>query len=361
MQRERFHATIGFVPWNYDRSSPRVVALLRDNPAHYSLALHGNNHDRYEFFRYLAQPGDLQRPKSLDQQAHNIRQALARMAAFHELTGLPFDRVMVFPHGVCPAPTFRVLKQQGFWATSNYSNVPLGELPSADPAVALRSANADWDAFLALRRAYPEKYPEEALAIDLFLGNPALFMTHQDLFFAGIDAFTTYARRVNLRQPAVQWLGLGEITRLIHLVRWRDDRHCEVRLLSRHARLTNPRSTSAEFHLEKFEPDTGSIERVTLDGRDTAWQALAGKVQLILTLPPGASGLLEIHYRAPDAEAPVDIRRSGFRHRVLRLIADFRDLILPRTFVGRLLTRKYYGGKKRPPLRALVSRLLGRK
>ena len=49
MQEHRFHTTIAFVPWNYDRSSPEVVSLFLENPEHFSIAIHGNNHDHEEF------------------------------------------------------------------------------------------------------------------------------------------------------------------------------------------------------------------------------------------------------------------------------------------------------------------------
>lgn len=360
MKRERFHATIGFVPWNYDRSSPATVALIKANPQHFSIAVHGNNHDRYEFFRYERQPGDNQRAKPLVEQARNIRQAMARMEAFQQTTGLAFDRVMVFPHGVCPGPTLTVLKRQGFWVTSNYSNVPLGERPPADPAVALRAANEEWDGFPALRRNYPQNLSEEAIAIDLFLGNPVLVMAHQDLFFDGIDAFNAFAHRVNVRQPAVRWLSLGEISRRLHLSRWLDERSCDVRLMARHAQIENPRADAVVFRFTKREPSSETVARVTLDGVELPWTFAAGAVHFSASLPARASGLIELHYAFPAETTPVDLQRRGFRNRTLRLIAEFRDLALSRSLVGKILTRKYYRqGKRRPTISGLFSRLTG--
>jgi len=358
MRRERFHATIGFIPWNYDRNDPAVVALFRENPDHFSLAVHGNNHDRYEFFRYEARPGDNQRGKPLAVQTFNVRQAMARLVSMEEHTGLKFDRVMVFPHGICPADTLAALKRNGYSATFNYANVPLGEIPSADPAHVARAANAEWHGFPAVRRAYPEKYPEAAVAIDLFLGNPVLFMAHQDNFFGGIDAFTPHARRVNARQPAVRWTSLGEISRQLHLLRWLDDRRCEVRMMSRHAQLEHHRSTAAEFYFTKSEPEPGLVTRVTLDDADLAWTADKGQIHFAATLPTGSSALVEIHYRAPQFDSPITLDRSGLRRRALRLIADFRDLHLPRSAIGRLIIRRYYrGGKKRLTLGGLIARI----
>ncbi len=358
MRRERFHTTIGFVPWNFDRNDHDVVALFKTNPAHYSIAIHGNNHDRYEFFRYESRPGDQQHAKPLEAQIFNLRQGLARMEAFHRCTGLNYDRVMVFPHGICPSATIGALKRQGFWATSNYSNVPLDEKPPADPAMALRGVNTEWAGFPAMRRKYPHNYSDEAIAIDLFLGNPVLFMAHQDLFFDGIAAFNAHARRVNERQPAVRWLSLGEISRRLHLLRWRNAGNCEVHLLSRHAIIENPRSTPVNFHFFRDEPDPALIERVTVDGTTLPITSGNGRVYFATSLPPQASGLVEIHYRPPDEATPVAIARRGFRNHALRIIADFRDLTFSRSRFGRLLTKKYYQqGKRRPTLGGLVAKL----
>ena len=358
MRGERFHATIGFVPWNYDRNDPAVVDLVRENPEHFSVAVHGNNHDRYEFFRYEARPGDNQRGKPLPVQTFNVRQAMARLDAMEQRTGLKFDRVMVFPHGISPADTLGALKRAGYWATFNYANVPLGESPSADPALTARAVNADWHGFPAVRRAYPDKYPEAAVAIDLFLGNPVLFMAHQDNFFDGIAAFTPHARRVNARQPAVRWTSLGEISRRLHLLRWLDDCRCEVRMMSRHARLENNRTSAAQFFFTKIEPEPGLITRVAIDDVDVPWTAEDRQILFTANLPPRSASLVEIHYRAPDLDSPISLRRSGLRRRLLRMIADFRDLHLPRSTIGRLLTRRYYrGGKKRLTFGAFVTRL----
>ena len=358
MQRERFHTTIAFVPWNYDRNHSDVVALFRANPEHFSIAIHGNNHDRYEFFRYETQAGDRQRAKPLMIQAFNIQQALARMEEFRRHTGLDYDRVMVFPHGICPAPTILLLRHHGFWATANYSNVPLGECPSADPAIALRSVNVEWNGFPALRRNYPENWSEEAVGIELFLGNPVLLMAHQDLFFDGIDAFNPFARWVNTRQPAVRWKNLGEISRQLHLLRWRTDARCEVRLASRHARIENPRSHAVEYLFAKHEPNPEPIERIAIDGVATPWEFVNGAVRFAATLAPGATSLVEVHYHSSVPTESVELHRRGFRNRSLRLIADFRDLTLSRSVIGRFLTRKYYRpGKHRPTVSSLVSRL----
>ncbi|MGH9678424.1 MAG: hypothetical protein ACRD4Y_00575, partial [Candidatus Acidiferrales bacterium] len=125
MEKHNFHTTIAFIPWNYDRSKPGPVRLFLEHPDRYSVCVHGNNHDHREFGAYSDEP--------LSGQTQHIKQALARMERFTELTHVPYDRIMVFPHAIAPEPTFAVLKKYNYWATTNSENVPFGSHPPASP------------------------------------------------------------------------------------------------------------------------------------------------------------------------------------------------------------------------------------
>ena len=52
METHNFDTTIAYIPWNYDRSNPKVAKLFLDHPDRYSIVIHGNNHDHYEFYKY---------------------------------------------------------------------------------------------------------------------------------------------------------------------------------------------------------------------------------------------------------------------------------------------------------------------
>src|SRR5207245_7086911 len=41
MKRHRFSTNIAFIPWNWRRSTPKVVRLLRENHQNYSVSVHG--------------------------------------------------------------------------------------------------------------------------------------------------------------------------------------------------------------------------------------------------------------------------------------------------------------------------------
>src|SRR6185437_8919915 len=105
-------------PWNFNRSRPEVAALFRRTPERWSIALHGNNHTHREFGSYTVNP--------LQDQISGIRQAVARMERFRSITGISYDRFMIFPHAVAPIATFAELRRYNFLGTANSMNVPMG-------------------------------------------------------------------------------------------------------------------------------------------------------------------------------------------------------------------------------------------
>jgi hypothetical protein len=131
-------------------------------------------------------------------------------------------------------------------------------------------------------------------------------------------------------------------------------------LVSRHARIENPRAAAVVFHCSRRESSREIIARVTLDGVEVPWTFADETVRFTASLRALAAGLIEIHYRFPAETGRVELHRRGFRNRALRLIAEFRDLALSRSVVGKILTRKYYRqGKRRPTVSGLFARLTG--
>lgn len=333
MGRHNFHTTIAFVPWNFDRSEPEMVALFRAHAARYSICVHGNNHDHQEFGSYATKP--------LDGQVHDVKQALARMEKFRELTQIPYDPVMVFPHSVSPEQTFGALKRYNFWATANSLNVPMGSDAPSDPEFALRAGTLDFANFPSLRRYSAEAPgPPAQLVVDAFLGNPMLFYVHQAFFAPGIDAFDKTADTVNQIEPTTEWRNLGFIAQHLYVEKLRSDGNYDVRAYTGSMRLENSSDKDATFYIAKQE-DFALPLTVTVDGQGFPYNRAGNELRIAVPILAGKTRQIEVTYQNDLNIAAMDISKSSLRIMAIRRLSDFRDDVVSKTALGRGFIRLY--------------------
>ncbi len=346
MQRHNFHTTIAFVPWNFDRSQPEVVSLFQKNEDRFSICIHGNNHDHQEFGAYDKKP--------LSGQENDVKQGLARMARFKELTQLSYDPVMVFPHSVSPAQTFAVLKRYNLWATANSLNVPMGSEPPSDAEFSLRTVTLEFANFPSMRRYSAEAPgPESQLAVDAFLGNPMLFYVHQAFFASGIGTFDGTADTVNRLEPGTKWRSLGDIARHLYLEKLRDDDNYDIRAFSSEIVLMNPHG-AATFFVQKDEDFTSPLT-VLVDGKSYPYQRSGNKLLLSVEIGAGESRNIAVVYTNDLRLSDIDISKHSVRVRAIRYLSDFRDEVVSRTTAGRSLIRGYADNYDRWNRLALIS------
>lgn len=336
MEAHNFHTTIAFIPWNFDRSEPDLIELFLQHPDRFSVCIHGNNHTHQEFAEYSRIP--------LKKQVADIKQSIARMERFRELTGIPYDRFMVFPHGIAPEATFTALRRYGFSGTANVWNVPMDKEFPADPTFLLRPYTNVYEGLLSLSR-YPAAgdVPQLEIAIHSFLGSPLLFYGHEDLFETGANSFDAHADAVNRFQPDTRWTSLGEIARHSHLLRRRTDGDFDVMMFSSEMDLMNPDGENRIFYIQWNEKSFDDIASLTVDAAPAAVAPSADGSQLRLEIPPHQFRRLRIAYQNDLDAAREDVGKHNLYARVLRTVSDFRDLRLSRSFLGRALTRNYYG------------------
>ena len=168
MQKHNFHTTIAFIPWNYDRNEPGVISLFKEHPDKFSITVHGNNHDHKEFTDFRSKP--------LAVQIADMKQSLARMETFRTLTGIPYDRVMVFPHSIAPEGTLGRSRLTIIWRPST-RRMSLRVLSRpTDLSFALRPVTLSFGGLPSVSR-YSAAAPisKSYIAINEFLGNPLLF------------------------------------------------------------------------------------------------------------------------------------------------------------------------------------------
>lgn len=341
MEKHNFHTTIAFIPWNYDRTEPKVVALVRSHPERFSICIHGDNHDHKEFTDYNSKP--------LSVQVSALRQSLARMGRFQTLTGIPYDKVMVFPHSVAPEKTFEALKMNNYLATVNSGNIPMGSIRPPGILFALRPVTlsfADFPSILRYSVAVPT--PTYLIAINDFLDNPLFFYCHHELFEHGIDAFDQVADRVNKLDPETRWRSLADIVRHLYFVKLRDDSNYDVLAFSRIIDLENTSGRNLVFYVMKRELGQSGVAAVILDGHNCPFQLRGGYLHFSVTIPAHQTRSLAIEYERDSPSSPVSITKTSFRVYCLRMASNFRDNVMYRSAVGRMFINSYYNGHPEP-------------
>jgi len=342
MEKVNFHTTIGFIPWNYDRNEKDVVSLFREHPDRFSICVHGNNHDHYEFYKYETNKEDPWSARPLNLHEANIKQAIARMEKFQDMMGLSYDSVMVFPHSIAPAKTLGLLKRYNFLATSNAAQSPLGSEQPNDPLFSLKPAILDFENFATIDRYWPKERTKADIAIDLFLGNPICYHNHHDLFKDGIDSFNETAEMINDIEPKVRWQSLGYIARHLYIQRVRSDGNYDVRAFCRSIELENTQKRDMAYYVRKEESFSPSIRQVTVDGKPHSYEISDSDLCLTLSIPSGESRFIDIEYENDFDFTSIDISKSDSRVNRLRKLSDFRDITLSKSILGRTFANVYY-------------------
>ncbi len=335
MEKHNFHTTIAFIPWNYDRSRADVVSLFLGHADRFSICIHGDDHAHKEFTDYASKP--------LGVQVAALRQSVARMDRFQAQSGIPYDRVMVFPHSIAPEQTLEALKANDYLATINSRNVPMDSIEPADLLFALRPVTLLFGNFPSILR-YPavEPTPSYRIAIQDFLDNPLFYYVHQDFFAKGSDAFDGLADEVNRLEPDTKWRSVGDIVKHLYLLRLREDSNYDVLAFSSNLLLENTYGHNLVFHVKKEEEDSLHIKSVTVDGERVPFQLHNRSLDLSIPIPAGKTSSVVIHYNNNPDFASVSVSRGSAYVYILRQISDFRDIELSKLRVGRSFTSLYY-------------------
>jgi hypothetical protein len=343
MEKHDFHTTIAFIPWNYDRSEPDVVSLFRNHPDRFSIAIHGDNHDHKEFTDYRSKP--------LAIQVANLKQSLARMEKFQAQTGIPYDRVMIFPHSIAPERTLEALKTYNYLATVNSTNVPQDAVKPSALSVELRPVTLSFAGFPSISRSsVAVSIPKEFIAINEFLDNPLLFYGHSEFFARGIDAFDGVADEVNKLEPDTRWRSLGDIVRHLYVVKLKDDSDYDVLAFSSDLCLDNTSGRDSTFYVRKQEIGSNSVRAVLVDGLNHPYYTREGYLDLSIPIPAGKTRCIAVQYENDLQVASVGTSKNSFNAYFLRMASDFRDNYLSKSAVGLAIIRFYNGHERGPAL-----------
>jgi hypothetical protein len=325
-----FSASIAFIPWNYRRSRKRVAELFCGEQRTFSLCVHGCDHTGGEFA--TADSGVL-RAKA--------RLALERMQAHAKLSGVPFDKVMVFPQGLFSREALEALDVCGYVAAIN-----TGLCPSADPeALKLRDvldvAVGKFGGFPLFARHYPRELAE--FAFDLFLGKPALVVEHHGYFRAGLTELAAFVAQLNKLDARLEWRSPEAICSEACLQRTTASGDIEVRAYTNLFRLTNRGTQAENLVILRQWSEQRSLPAVRLGGRDSVAERDRDHLRIRLSLKPGETTEINL---VPErvSEAAPSRWKPGRKYKgkvfVRRMLSEFRDdYVDTNPFLTHLLSR----------------------
>ena len=313
--QHKFHVAIAFIPHNFRRSSPRIVQLFRENPARLSICFHGNDHVGDEF-------------ASTDKALLNtmLHMAEDRIQLHHKKTGLPCDKVMVFPQGHFSVEAMNVLKSHNFYAAVNTVPHPMQQplrltiRELAQPAV-LRYG----DFPLFIRNSIQDTHTHD-IAFKLFFGRPILICEHHDIG-QRLESLAEFARMVNSIAPEIQWTNLARVVSNSILMRRAADGTQQVRAYSGAVRISNGSGSIKLFSIEWSHSGTGpSVERVLQDESPcSSFEADDLGIRLSVELAPNSSQIFSlVHQASHAASGGLGFRRNA-RAFVRRRLSEVRD------------------------------------
>lgn len=315
MQRERFSTCIAFIPWNHRRSDRRVVDLFKRFPKQFSLCVHGCDHTGAEF---ASQDGDFL--------ASQAAAGLRRMAMHRDSTAIGFDDVMVFPQGKFSVKAVGALKSSNYLCAVNSTGRPVdadgGGLRLRD---LLDVAVTRFHGFPLFVRRYPQDIG--GLALDLFLGKPALLVEHHGFFSDGYVALERIVRLLNTIEPKLEWTNLSAICSQACWMKREENGEFQIRFYTDRFHLHNDTAETRRYVLRQRQATGESAGSIIVNGAAAKTERDGDELGVRVELNPGQSVDVTIQRpRTPDSAATprhsLTWRAGVF---VRRHLSEFRD------------------------------------
>lgn len=314
MREESFSTSIAFIPWNHHRSDRRVADLFRRFSAHLSLSIHGCDHTGAEF---ASTDGAFLRGQA--------SLALSWMKKHRELTGVDFDDVMVFPQGHFSTVAMKELQSCGYFAAVNSTAIPVdGEEGCLRVRDLLDVAVTRFSGFPLFVRHYPDDVV--GLAVDLFLGKPALLVEHHNYFKHGYGALAATVRMLRRMEPGLVWTNLATICSRASWTRKLEGGELLMRFYTDRFQLHNDTNDARCYLLQHQHGGDPSVS-VTVNGAPVARTVVGGLAVVRVELGAGRSANVEVHRQRGPAANALPRRALVWRAKVSvrRHLSEFRD------------------------------------
>lgn len=327
----QYFVTVAFIPWNFWRTKRRHISLFRSFEDVFETCVHGNDHSSGEF-------------EINDYQTLRFRadQAIARMERHRDRTGVQYERVMV-----CPQERYSAAALEAIAATGKYKAVANSRLipnvPEAKARISsktlLQPATDSWSNVALIKRHYPHEGWEK-LALELFIGRPAIVAEHHEYFSDGTARIERFSRKLRQVCPDLLWTSLGNSASTLHWRRQVDPETWRIRLFTDECVLEPASNGLVVYQVERRVYDNSTVTGVTANGRHVEYQTYKDWVRFDVesTGPVTLRVLREI-------DEPPSIPRPEFHEiagvAVRRALSEFRDRILSKGVLKKSLVRQF--------------------
>jgi hypothetical protein len=320
MQRYKFSTNIAFIPWNWRRSDPRVTQLFRENPEYYSISVHGCAHTRAEFGS-----DDSERLYG------TARRALAQMSQHESSTGIPHDRVMVFPQGVFSEAAMSVLKRTDLVAAVNNDTISSNRNPRAiTVADVWDTAIMAYDNFALFTRRYPWSGIEN-FAFDCLLGKPIVIVVHQDSCRDHCARLIAFIEQLNALACPLTWRSLGELVRRSCRQRVLSADVTQVEMFGKELFIENLSDRTKQFLIRRRESNPSAIREVRAGSRPIPWKCYGDQIQFEVELKGREQTIIRLDFHELDEKSKTAENLNYTARTMLRrYLCELRDNYLHR-------------------------------
>ena len=316
MDQIDFHTNIAFIPHNCRRNSSDVTSMFLKRPDRLSICFHGNDHTAIEFAT-----------KDASLLNAMLRVAEDRMRVHQEKTGVPCNRVMVFPQEKFSREAMEVLQAHAFSGAVCSSPYPLENRTGLTVGDVIEPAILKYGGFPLFLRKYVSQITPEEIAFNLFFGRPVLIVEHHTVF-RDPACLRELVSRMHALWPEIQWSNLQTAVERSQLRRRSEDGKLQIRSFANACEVENALEIPERFSIEWPGYRGISRDRVLLDG--SPWRRTdtedRGEIEVSFELAPKASRGFSIacrnDFQVSDANRRVRWRAKAFLRRRFSEVRD---------------------------------------
>jgi hypothetical protein len=208
---------------------------------------------------------------------------------------------MVFPQGVFSSAAIAALRSCGFLAAVNstmHSSDCPDEITLLDLADVAMTRFSNFPVFI---RRYPSSVVE--LALDLFLGKPALLVEHHGFFHNGYDALAECVDKIRSFEARVEWTSLGSICSKASLKRISKDGEIHVKFFGDRFVMHNDSALPRRYVMFRRQSPEDPVAGITVDNMEPDFVQDGNYAKFSLFLNAGQSAEIKVQFARRDVQS----------------------------------------------------------